>query len=168
MVRTRLGAVLAMGATVGLGATLGIAIAGSSSMRTRTVTLAATISGPARTVTQVRTIERVRTKVKTVAVPGPAVQVGGVPATGQAPSSPGPRRPQQFSGSDLRVLGTITVPEPGATLRWTNSAGRFRLLFNGTGVAVDSTAHSGQIAAPPLTYQQVTVNTKGRWTIRIG
>jgi hypothetical protein len=68
----------------------------------------------------------------------------------------------------LRVLGTIAVSEPGATLRWTSSGGRFRLLFNGTAVTVDSTARSGQIAAPALTYHQVTVNTPGSWTVQIG
>ena len=114
-----------------------------------------------------RTLERVHTTVRTVTVPGPATPLAATPPS-QAASPGGPHRLQQFSGIGLRVLGTIIVPEPGATLRWTNNAGRFRLLFDRTGVAVDSTAHQGQITTPPLTYQQVTVNTPGHWTIQIG
>jgi hypothetical protein len=88
-------------------------------------------------------------------------------------SAPGPKsggaasRPQHFAGTGPRVLGTIVVGEAGGRLRWANSGGRFRLHFNGIGVAVDSTAHSGEIAAPPFTYQQVTVDTPGSWIIRI-
>jgi hypothetical protein len=170
--------VVAMVAVASLGVALGVALAGSASPGTRTVTVAVRSTVSARTVIRVRTIERVRTRVKTVTVPAPAVHgpaasgravpPGSVRARGQASPSGGLTRPQQFSGTGPRVLGTITVGQRGGRLRWTNSAGRFRLLFNGAGVAVDSTAHSGQIAAPPLTYQQVTVSTQGRWIIQIG
>jgi hypothetical protein len=168
MMRKRLVVVVAMGAMAGLGAALGAALAGSSSTSTRTVTVAGTATSPAHTVTQVRTVTQLRTHVKTVAVPGPAVPVGGVPARGQALFSRGPLRPQRFSGTGLRVLGTIIVGQPGATFHWTNSGGRFRLLFNDTGVAVDSTAQGGELGAPPLTYMDVTVVSRGHWTVRIG
>jgi hypothetical protein len=166
----RVGAVLAAVAVAGLGAALGVALAGSSSTKTTTrlVTVASKVTVPARTVTQVRTIERVRTEVRTVGAPGASAPGARVPTGGQGVFSPGPHRPQQFSGTGSRVLGTIVIGPPGATLRWTNSGGYFRLLFNGNGVAADSTDHAGQISAPPLTYQQVKVETAGRWTIRIG
>jgi hypothetical protein len=166
MLRTRFVVGLAMLAVAGLGGALGVTLARTSPTRTLTVTVASTITRPARTVTHVRTIQRVRTEVTTVAVPTSGV--GGVAARRHGPPSRSAREARQFSGTGPRVLGTITVSPPGAILRWTNSAGRFRLLFNGSGVAVDSTAHSGQIAAPPLTYRQVTVETPGRWTILIG
>lgn len=165
----RVVAVLATVIVAGLGAALGVSLAGSSTKTTtRLVTVAGKITVQARTVTQVRTVERVRTEVKTVAVPGASAPVAGVPAKVQGISSAGPRRPKQFSGTGAHVLGTIIVDPPGATLRWSDTGGRFRLLFNGNSVATDSTAHGGQIAVPPLTYQQVTVETAGRWTIQIG
>ena len=166
MIRRHLVAVLAAGATAGLGVALGLALGGSPSTTTRTVTIAST-TRPGRTTTHVQPVERVRTTVRTVTVPGPAAPVAATPAS-QGASPRARHRLQQFSGIGIRVLGTITVPGLGAMLRWTNSVGRFRLLFDRTGVAVDSPAHRGQIATPPLTYQQVTVNTPGHWTIQIG
>jgi len=174
MVGRRFFAVLGLGAVGGLGVALGIFLAGSPETTTRTVTLAVTRAGRTRTVTQirtmhrVRTIERVRTRVKIVAAPRPAAPAGNVQSIAQTPTSAGPSGPMRFSGTGTRVLGTITLGGSGGTLRWANSGGRFRLLFNGNSIAVDSTAHSGEIAAPPLTYRQVTVSTQGRWTIQIG
>jgi hypothetical protein len=85
------------------------------------------------------------------------------------PVQPGaPSLTQRFAGTGNRLLGTIAVSQPNATLHWSNSARRFRLLFNAGAAAVKSTAHSGQTAAPPLTYSQVTVITQGRWSLRIG
>ena len=174
MITRRSVAVLALGATAGIGAAVGVAVVGSSPGTTRTVTVAARTTSPIRTVTKirsvqrVRTVERVRTSVKTVTASGPEAPGASIAAGRPTqPAEPAPR-PQRFSGSGGRVLGTITVPEPGATMRWTNSAGRFRLLFNGTGVAVDSTARGGQLDAPAQTYRGVTVRAPGHWTVSIG
>jgi hypothetical protein len=165
---------LGLSAISGLGVVLGMILAGSATTNTRTVTRAVTGPERTRTVTRirtmerVRTIERVRTRVKIVAAPRPAAPGGNVPTVTRTPTTAGRSRPMRFSGTGTRVLGTITLGASGATLRWTNSGGRFRLLFDGNSLAVDSTAHSGEIAAPPLTYRQVTVRTPGRWTIQIG
>ncbi len=167
----RVVAVLATVVVASLGAALGVALAGPSTKTTnRVVTVAGRVTVRARTITQVLTVQRLRTTVKTVTVHAPPASVAVVSgasqgASAQAGSSPGLQR---FSGTGAHVLGTIVVSPPGTTLRWTASGGRFRLLFNGTGVAADSTALSGEIAVPPLTYQQVTVETTGRWTIQIG
>jgi hypothetical protein len=168
MTRKHVEVALAAVVAVGLGAALGAVLAGSSSTRTVTRTVASGVSARARTVTQTRTVERIRTTVKTVAARGATQATGGAPTSGQTSLPHGSAKPQQFSGNGSRVLGTITIAPPGATLRWTNSGGSFRLLFDGNSVAVESSARSGQLSAPPLTYQQVAVSSQGHWTIRIG
>jgi hypothetical protein len=127
-----------------------------------------------RIVTHARTVERALTQTNN----GGEIHRPGEPNPGTPSSEPtqpvnpvqpaGPSGTQRFAGTGNRLLGTITVSQPNATLRWSNSAGRFRLLFDAGAVAVDSTAHSGQTAAPPLIYSQVTVITQGRWSLRIG
>jgi hypothetical protein len=165
----RVVAVMAAVVIAGLGAALGVSLAGSSAKTTnRLVTVGGRAAVRARTVTEVRTVERVRTTVRTVAARAPSAPASVGSVTVQGGFSPGAPRTKQFAGTGAHVLGTIIVEPPGTTLRWTASGGRFRLLFNGTGVAADSTARGGQIAVPPLTYQQVTVETAGRWTVRIG
>jgi hypothetical protein len=159
---------------VALGVGVAVGVGAGSSSTTKVVT--DTLSG--RTVTQIsihtRTVERVMTVTNhSGGTPRPAGPDAGSPASGQRrPVSPvqpgGPSETQRFAGNGNRLLGTITVSQPNETLYWSNSAGRFRLLFNAGAVAVDSTAHSGQTAAPPLVYSQVTVITPGRWSLRIG
>ncbi len=63
------------------------------------------------------------------------------------------------------MLGTIVLRRPVTTVRWSNSAGRFRLLYDGGGVAVDSAARAGAFRAPPMTYHRVTVVSSGRWSL---
>ncbi len=162
--RNRLAWVLAICAVGGVGAALGVFVALSLPIRTRTVTVD---GASVRTVTRVRTIERVRVRATAVAGPDSGVASSGAAGGSPALSSGSLQTQHQFSGNGRRVLGRIAVPEPGATLVWTNSAGRFRLLFNGTGLAVDSTARGGRIAAPALTYTQVTVDSTGHWTLQL-
>jgi len=160
-------------AAVALGVGVAVGVGAGSISTTKVVT--DTLSGRAvtRIATRTRTVERVLTQTNSGGVPRPAEPNAGTPGSRQTqPVNPvqsgGPSRTQRFAGTGNRLLGTITVSQPNATLHWSNSPGRFRLLFNAGAVAVDSTAHSGQTAAPPLIYSQVTVITPGRWSLRIG
>jgi len=159
------------------GGAVGAAVVGSSD-RVRTVTAARL-----RVITTVHTVYK--TRVKTV--PAPAAQVAsagsrnsrtssphaastpsvGSPA-GSSPVVPGPPPgpPQHFQGTGPTTLGDITI-KGTATLRWTNSTGRFRILFDGNAAGVDSTAAAGSTTAPAQTYHQVKVDTPGHWTINI-
>ena len=145
------------------GAGLGAALGGSGSS-TRTVTATAGTS----TIAQIRTVYK--TRVKTVRAP--AARGGSTPSlgspAGSSPVVPGPPpgAPQHFAGTGPTTLGNIVV-KGAATLRWTNTKGRFRILFDGNAIGVDSTAHAGQTAAPPQTYHNVKVNSPGHWTIQI-
>jgi hypothetical protein len=146
-----------------VGGGLGAALAGSNTT-TRTVTAA----GPTTTVAQLRTVTQ--THVKTV--PTRAARSTGTPSVGapagSSPVAPGPPPgpPQHFAGTGPTTLGDITV-RGTSTLRWTNTRGRIRVLFDGNAVGVDSTARAGQTPAPPQTYHDVKVDTPGHWTIRI-
>ncbi len=160
--------VVAVAMIVGVGG--GLVLAPTS---TRTVTLG---SITPRTVT--RTVIRTRTFTRSAASRStPRLSVPAQPHGLAAPAASGPPSPPgagtggatelRYAGTGPRVLGTIIVRHE-STLRWTSSAGRFRLFYDHTGVAVDSTAQSGQTGVPAMTYVAVKVEAAGHWTIRIG
>ncbi len=159
------------------GGAVGAAVLGSSG-RVRTITATSL-----RVTTTVHTVYQTRVKIVPARVPqiasaqsrdsrtasphagsGPSA---GSPA-GSSPVVPGPAPgpPQHFAGVGPTTLGNIIVTG-AATLRWTNTSGRFRILFDGNAVGVDSTAAAGSTTAPAQTYHQVKVDTPGRWTINI-
>ncbi len=159
------------------GGAVGAVVIGSSD-QTRTVTVARL-----HVTTAVRTIYK--TRIKTVAAPAPptasAHSSGSRPQSSPAAGSPPIRSPagsspvapapppgpsQHFAGTGPTTLGDITI-KGTATLRWTNSQGRMRILFDGNAVGVDSPANAGQTVAPAQTYHQVKVDSPGRWTINI-
>ena len=163
--------VLATGCAVALliGAAAGFALAPSHT-RDRTVTVP-------RTVIETVTRNTPATRVKTVteAAPAPARRAAS-DAKKAAPAVPpvvtatpaGAGRPTRlFQGTGAKRLGTITVSQPGATLRWTNRGGEFRLLYGRSGLAVESRAPAGRFGVPPMTYRDVRVESGGRWTIRL-
>jgi hypothetical protein len=156
---------------LGVGVAVGVAARPASTPNTITHILSGqTVT---RILTRTRTVERVPTQANSGAVARPAESNAGTPGPRQSrpvnlAQSGGPSGTQRFAGTGNKLLGTITVSQPNATLHWTNSAGRFRLLFDGGAVAVDSTASSGRTGTLPLTYSQVKVITPGRWSLRIG
>ncbi len=164
-----------LAAVAGLLVGLAVAASGTKSKATTQTVLA----GRTSTVVQTRTITRpARIVVHTVteAPSGPAGARSGSPPAAGAPPVPAPPAAQnnggrvakqRFAGDGARNLGTITVASP-ATLRWTSSGKRFRLLFDGGAQAVDTASHAGQTFVPAGTYSQVTVQSDGNWTIRIG
>jgi hypothetical protein len=101
-----------------------------------------------------------------LASPGAAraliLPTGHVDARSVAPARTPSRR---FTGTGRRRLGTITVHAPGARVRWTSRGGRFRVVYDGRGVAVDSRARSGMLVVPAGVYRKVTVLAGRRWTI---
>jgi hypothetical protein len=158
------GYVLAL--VVGAGAALALASSSDSGTQTDTRTVTAT-----KTVVRTRTVTKAAKAPPRTALPDGAAKK--VPTTPAPPASV-PNKPdtakgpaQTFSGTGSRTLGSITVRRVGATLRWINSDGQFRLLFNNGGVAVNSSEASGEIGVPTGTYSQVKVQSPGRWTIRI-
>jgi hypothetical protein len=153
------------------GAAAGLALAPSHTHE-RTVTVARTV---VETVTRHRNV----TRVKTVTADAPATAKGlppekagakpapAPPATGTATLASPVGPTQVFGGTGAKRIGTITVVQPGGTLRWTNSGGTFRLLYGGSDVAIASTASGGSFEVPPMTYRAVRVQSGGRWTIRL-
>ncbi len=189
--------ITALVASLLVGGGVGALLAGSGGS-TRTTAVAAAGGGTVSTIyrTRVRTVTRIR--VRTVTAPGaspgavgttrgkagprsnpaglPGSGLGSVPGAppygapaGRSPVVPAtpPGPPQNFAGAGGKALGTITI-QGTATLRWTNSSGRFTILFNGGSVGVDSTGRSGSMVAPAGTYRQVDVQSPGHWTIHIG
>jgi hypothetical protein len=167
-------AVTVLAAVAGLLVGLAVAAGGTKSKATTQTVIA----GRTSTVVQTRTITRpARVVVHTVtqAASGPGGRSGSPPAAGAAPvpapaagqNNGGRVAKQQFAGDGPRNLGNITVASP-ATLRWTSSGKRFRLLFDGGAQAVDTASHAGQTFVPAGTYSQVSVQADGNWTIRIG
>jgi hypothetical protein len=87
------------------------------------------------------------------------------PAAGTPPAAAGATR--LITGRGSTALGTVRLQAP-AMIRWTNTSGRFVILFNGGGVGVDSTARSGELFAPAGVYRDVEITSVGSWTLRVG
>lgn len=154
--------VLAAAAGVGVG----FALAGTGhDSRTRTRVIDGT-----RTVLQVRTVKTATAPATASTSPARRRTARRAPPATRRPAAapkPQPARAQVFSGTGPTSLGTVTIPA-ATMLRWTNSRGRFRVIFDGVAVGVNSTARAGRTSAPARTYREVRVDTPGSWTIRIG
>jgi hypothetical protein len=74
---------------------------------------------------------------------------------------------RRFEGTGSKRLGDVLLRKV-SEVRWTSAGPRFRLTYDGTAVAVDSTERSGSLTAPPQLYRDVVVEAKGRWTLVIG
>ena len=72
-----------------------------------------------------------------------------------------------LSGRGSTSLGTVNLGA-GTVIRWTNTSGHFLILFDGSGVGVDSTAKQGELLAPAGLYRDIQVESVGRWTLRVG
>ncbi len=174
--------IIVAGALV-LGGGLGVLLAPSQTKTATTTELA-----QAHTTTTVRTVVHTVTHTTTkaasptssnrpggsgTAASGGAGVTGGVPA-GHSPvargasSNTGNQHPQHFAGTGNKVLGTITLSAQSTSVRWSNSSGRFRLIYDGNGVAIDSSARTGSLVAPPMVYHQVTVDSPGHWSLQLG
>jgi hypothetical protein len=90
----------------------------------------------------------------------------GQQATPTTPQAAPQRATLTFSGNGGKSLGNITVPND-STLVWTDDGDVFDLNDDSYGIYVNSQGRSGTTDVPAGTYNHVTVNAVGNWTIKI-